>query len=83
LHAPFYIQKRSLLPRHARDKRQEVLIERGVCVCVSQVVKSYKDEGLWDNTVLVFTTDNGGIGIGNNFPLRGMKVRTSTLLRIA
>ena len=44
-------------------------------MCVSQVVKSYKDEGLWDNTVLVFTTDNGGIGIGNNFPLRGMKVR--------
>ena len=41
---------------------------------VTDVVKAYKDGGLWDNTVLVFTTDNGGIGIGNNFPLRGMKV---------
>ncbi len=41
---------------------------------VADVVKAYKDEGLWDNTVLIFTTDNGGIGIGNNFPLRGMKV---------
>ena len=41
---------------------------------VADVVKAYKDEGLWDNTVLIFTTDNGGIEIGNNFPLRGMKV---------
>ena len=41
---------------------------------VGDVVEASKDGGLWDNTVLVFTTDNGGIEIGTNFPLRGMKV---------
>ena len=41
---------------------------------VAEVVDAYKAAGLWDNTVTVFTTDNGGIGVGNNYPLRGMKV---------
>uniref|UniRef100_A0A2C9JJC2 Sulfatase N-terminal domain-containing protein n=2 Tax=Biomphalaria glabrata TaxID=6526 RepID=A0A2C9JJC2_BIOGL len=42
---------------------------------VGQVVNAIKRKGLWKNTVLVFTTDNGanpGHG-GSNFPLRGKK----------
>ena len=30
-------------------------------------------EGLWEQTLLIITSDNGGIGPGNNYPLRGMK----------
>ena len=45
-------------------------------MAVTDVVAAFKAGGLWDDTVLVFTTDNGGIGIGNNYPLRGMKVLT-------
>ena len=43
-------------------------------VAVGRVEDIYKQAGLWDDTVLVFTTDNGGIGPGSNFPLRGAKV---------
>ena len=41
---------------------------------VSNITESYQKHGLWDDTVLIFSTDNGGIGYGNNFPLRGSKV---------
>ena len=28
---------------------------------IGQIVKLYKDKGLWDDTILIFTTDNGGM----------------------
>ena len=42
---------------------------------VVKVVESLKATGFYENTILVFTTDNGGavkMG-GNNMPLRGTK----------
>ena len=42
---------------------------------VDLVVQSLKQNNMYDNTVIVFTTDNGGavtVG-GNNWPLRGTK----------
>lgn len=42
---------------------------------LTAVVDTLKNKGMWDNTVLIFTTDNGGNlgGNGNNYPLRGGK----------
>ena len=41
----------------------------------TQVVKSLKETGQYENTIIVVTTDNGGavkVG-GNNMPLKGTK----------
>lgn len=45
---------------------------------VGAVVKKLKDEGVWDNTLLFFFTDNGGAKVmeANNAPLRGWKGST-------
>jgi arylsulfatase A-like enzyme len=42
---------------------------------LSRVIQSLKDNNLWEDTILVFTTDNGGMPIvgGYNYPFRGMK----------
>lgn len=41
------------------------------------VMQSIKDAGQWDNTIVLFTSDNGGAiyinTANNNYPLRGMK----------
>jgi arylsulfatase B len=41
---------------------------------VQQVVEAFQTYGLWEDTVVIFTADNGGIGPGSNYPLRGTKV---------
>ncbi len=42
--------------------------------CVSDVVGALKDNGLWDDTLLVLSSDNGAAySYGDTFPLRGFK----------
>eukprot|EP01060_Flectonema_neradi_P027388 TRINITY_DN369_c0_g1_i1.p1 TRINITY_DN369_c0_g1~~TRINITY_DN369_c0_g1_i1.p1 ORF type:complete len:535 (+),score=142.76 TRINITY_DN369_c0_g1_i1:2509-4113(+) len=41
---------------------------------VGNLTKALRDTGMWDSTVLIFSTDNGGpITASNNYPLRGHK----------
>ena len=44
---------------------------------VKEVVEAFQANGLWTNTIMVFTTDNGGpVASANNYPLRGGKSTT-------
>ena len=42
--------------------------------CVKDIVDMLKNKGMWDNTLLVFSSDNGPkYSYGDTFPLRGFK----------
>jgi len=40
---------------------------------VGELVEELKTRGMYDNTLLVFSSDNGGDDAANNYPLRGAK----------
>eukprot|EP00038_Savillea_parva_P011469 m.197762 g.197762 ORF g.197762 m.197762 type:complete len:512 (+) comp20214_c0_seq1:161-1696(+) len=41
---------------------------------IGNVTAELKASGRWANTLAIFSSDNGGIGPGNNYPLRGHKM---------
>ena len=40
---------------------------------VGRVVDKLKESGEYENTLIIFQSDNGPTGAGRNFPLRGYK----------
>ncbi len=48
-------------------------LDEAVANVTKALVSKDSDGTFWNNTLVVFTTDNGGVGAGNNYPLRGRK----------
>lgn len=77
VHAPAQAPAEDIADFDTGDPTRDILmamlryLDRGV----GEVVNTLKQEGVWDNTLLFFLTDNGGAGAmhANNTPLRGMK----------
>jgi len=71
----------SAVPSHdshpaPRERRKYVGVVKMLDAFVGHVETMYIKAGIWDQTVLVFMSDNGAHvhgGVGNNFPLRGHK----------
>ena len=40
---------------------------------MKKVVDALKSAGLYDNSIIVFSTDNGGASDSSNYPLKGRK----------
>src|SRR5690606_12293463 len=64
--------------RQAQDHRSDAGVDESVDDAVGVVLNALKDAGLEDNTIVVFTSDNGGVASGDafstsNLPLRGGK----------
>ena len=42
-------------------------------IYIGKIVQELKNKGVYDDTLIVYSSDNGGIDDGINYPLRGEK----------
>ncbi|ROT79268.1 Arylsulfatase B [Penaeus vannamei] len=78
VHSPLQVPENYTRPyRHIkhRQRRTKLGMVTAMDEAVGRVVAALKSSGHYNNSVIVFTTDNGGptVSAGNNWPLRGNK----------
>ncbi|XP_068248787.1 arylsulfatase B-like [Palaemon carinicauda] len=78
VHSPLQVPKNYTAPfEHIKDQARRVKLGMILALdeAVGRVLQSLKDTGHYDNSVIIFTSDNGGptVSAGNNWPLRGNK----------
>ncbi|XP_035694672.1 arylsulfatase B-like [Branchiostoma floridae] len=79
VHQPLQVPKRfeDMYASVQDENRRKLLgMVSALDEAVDNVTMAMKKAGLWDDTLVIFTTDNGGwiSASGNNYPLRGGKV---------
>ncbi|XP_072050918.1 arylsulfatase I-like [Amphiura filiformis] len=79
VHAPIQVPERYKEPYKDRIADEERLTMAGMINCLDEGVRNVtdtlKETGLYDNTIIIFSADNGAAThhAGNNWPLRGTK----------
>ncbi|XP_042860608.1 arylsulfatase B-like [Penaeus japonicus] len=78
VHSPLQVPENYTRPyRYIKHKQRRTKLGMVTAMdeAVGRVVSALKSSGHYNNSVIVFTTDNGGptVSAGNNWPLRGNK----------
>ncbi|XP_064631744.1 uncharacterized protein LOC135490027 [Lineus longissimus] len=77
-HGPLQVPDRYSRPYRRKMKKPRAVFSGMVTAvdeAVGRIVDALKETQMWNNTLLIFTNDNGGApgAMGNNYPLRGGK----------
>ena len=77
VHAPAQAPEEDVAKFNTGDETRDILMAMlyHLDLGVGEIVKTLKQEGVYDNTIIIYLSDNGGAGTmyADNTPLRGMK----------
>lgn len=77
VHAPLQAPPEEIVQFQTGNPQRDTMLAMGKCMddAIGQLVKQLKRDGTWENTLLIFLSDNGGAlrYSADNSPLRGGK----------